>query len=52
MNNQEFPVASLTDDSLEKVKHMENELRQETNEDIILIAYKNGKIQQNINTST
>ncbi|MGG4488348.1 hypothetical protein [Metabacillus idriensis] len=38
--NQEFPVAMLRDEYLEKVKKMENELRTETGEEIVLIAYQ------------
>ncbi|MGF3104269.1 hypothetical protein [Rossellomorea sp. DUT-2] len=40
--NKEFPVANLSEDTLNQVQSMESELRQQTNEDIILIAYKNG----------
>ncbi|MGM0866075.1 MAG: hypothetical protein ACQEWF_15505 [Bacillota bacterium] len=40
--NKEFPVANLSEDTLNQVQNMESELRQQTNEDIILIAYKNG----------
>ncbi|BCB02368.1 hypothetical protein [Bacillus sp. KH172YL63] len=42
MNREDISIASLTDDALTKVRDMERDLRQETNEDIILIAYKNG----------
>jgi hypothetical protein len=38
--NQEFPVAMLQDEYLEKVKKMESELRAETGEEIVLIAYQ------------
>ncbi|MFS0639158.1 hypothetical protein AB1K84_25120 [Mesobacillus foraminis] len=34
-----FPVAHLSDDQLEKIDMLERELRQETNENIVLIAY-------------
>ncbi|MFI8576210.1 hypothetical protein [Rossellomorea aquimaris] len=40
--NKEFQVANLSEDTLNQVQNMESELRQQTNEDIILIAYKNG----------
>ncbi|MGM0852304.1 MAG: hypothetical protein ACQEWI_06805 [Bacillota bacterium] len=40
--NKEFPVANLSEDTLNQVLNMESELRQQTKEDIILIAYKNG----------
>ncbi|MGM0752037.1 MAG: hypothetical protein ACQET6_08885 [Bacillota bacterium] len=42
MSRKEFPVAHLSEDTLNKVRNMETELRQQTDEDIILIAYKNG----------
>ncbi|WP_191565812.1 hypothetical protein [Metabacillus idriensis] len=38
--NQQFPVAMLQEEYLEKVKKMENELREETGEEIVLIAYQ------------
>ncbi|MGX1194357.1 hypothetical protein [Metabacillus sp. SLBN-84] len=44
--NKEFPVAALQDQFLEKVKKMESELREQTGEEIVLIAYKHNK-QQN-----
>jgi hypothetical protein len=44
--NKEFPVAALQDQFLDKVKKMENELREQTGEEIVLIAYKHNK-QQN-----
>ncbi|WP_191561992.1 hypothetical protein [Metabacillus idriensis] len=37
--NPQFPVATLQEEYLEKVKKMENELRDETGEEIVLIAY-------------
>lgn len=37
--NQQFPVAMLQEEYLEKVKKMEKELREETGEEIVLIAY-------------
>ncbi|WP_171050928.1 hypothetical protein [Bacillus sp. BHET2] len=42
MNGKEISVATLSEDSVSKVKNMESELREQTNEDIILIAYQNG----------
>lgn len=38
--NQQFPVAMLQEEYLEKVKKMEHELREETGEEIVLIAYQ------------
>lgn len=38
---KEYPVADLSEDALNKVKSMESELRQQSAEDIVLIAYKN-----------
>jgi hypothetical protein len=43
--NKEFPVADLQNQFLEKVKKMENELREQTGEEIVLIAYKHNKQQ-------
>ncbi|MCA1059952.1 hypothetical protein LCL96_13525 [Rossellomorea aquimaris] len=43
MTKKNFPFANLSEDTLVKVRNMENELRQETNVDIVLIAYKNTK---------
>jgi hypothetical protein len=40
MNKGEFPVAQLSDEALNKLQHIESELRQQTDEDIVLIAYK------------
>ncbi len=34
-----FPVANLDDHQLKKILTLENELRNETNENIVLIAY-------------
>jgi hypothetical protein len=36
---QIFPVAELNDNQLEKIRSLEEELRQETEENIVLIAY-------------
>ncbi|WP_175986807.1 hypothetical protein [Bacillus sp. Marseille-Q1617] len=40
MDNKDYGVAQLSEDTLGKLQHIENELRQETHEEIILIAYK------------
>jgi hypothetical protein len=40
MDNKDYGVAQLSEETLGKLQHIENELRQETHEDIILIAYK------------
>lgn len=39
MTDQNFPVANLNDDELQKVKNLEQELSQKANENIVLIAY-------------
>ncbi|WP_421382919.1 hypothetical protein ACOJQI_01660 [Bacillus salacetis] len=36
---EQFPVASLDENQLSKITQLENELRQEMNENIVLIAY-------------
>lgn len=36
----EFPVANLTEAQLNSLLQMESKLRQETGEDIVLIAYE------------
>ena len=41
MDRKAFPVADLSDEILNKVKTMESELRRQTADDLILIAYKN-----------
>lgn len=43
MTKNDFSFANLSEDTLGKVRNMENELRQQTNDDIVLIAYKNTK---------
>ncbi|ANB56415.1 hypothetical protein GFC29_135 [Anoxybacillus sp. B7M1] len=43
MNNTAFPVAHLRDDSLKKLQQLEKSLREETGEEIVLIAYKHKK---------
>ncbi|MBW3112839.1 hypothetical protein KYJ26_13410 [Bacillus sp. MCCB 382] len=40
----DYSVANLSDDMLDKVKSMESELRRQTADDIVLIAYKNTEI--------
>ncbi|WP_179884831.1 hypothetical protein [Bacillus sp. AFS015802] len=40
MDMKDFPVAELSNEALDKVKSMESELRQQTADDIVLIAYK------------
>lgn len=39
MTNQIFPVANLSEDQLQKVKKLEQELSQEASDNIVLIAY-------------
>jgi len=41
--DREFPVANLEDTTLAKVQQLEETLREETGEEIVLIAYKNEK---------
>lgn len=36
---ENFPVANLEKSQLDKITSLENELRKETNENIVLIAY-------------
>jgi hypothetical protein len=38
-NNKDYPVAHLEESQLDKVEMLEKELRTETNENIVLIAY-------------
>ncbi|MBB3868156.1 hypothetical protein DER53_08810 [Parageobacillus toebii NBRC 107807] len=40
MKNSSFPVADLKEQTLKKVQELEKRLREETGEEIILIAYK------------
>ncbi|MBM6618113.1 hypothetical protein [Bacillus suaedaesalsae] len=40
VENNDFPVASLSEDKLKEVKELEDQLRNETGEDIVLIAYQ------------
>ena len=44
--DQQFPVAMLQEEYLKKIKKMENELSEETGEEIVLIAYQH---QQELN---
>lgn len=39
MTNENFPVANLNEDQLRRVKSLEQELSQEANDNIVLIAY-------------
>ncbi|WP_171016709.1 hypothetical protein [Pseudalkalibacillus caeni] len=51
MEPREFPVAHLKNETLQKLQALENELREQTNEEIVLIAYQNQKDgQDNITT--
>ncbi|MDX8365774.1 hypothetical protein ACSVDA_09345 [Cytobacillus sp. Hm23] len=45
MNNDTFAIAQLASDDLTKVQRIEEELRTDTGEEIILIAYKNTERQ-------
>ncbi|MDZ5474433.1 hypothetical protein SM124_22315 [Bacillus sp. 31A1R] len=36
---ENFPVANLDENQLQKITQLEKELRKETNENIVLIAY-------------
>ncbi|MGM0873308.1 MAG: hypothetical protein ACQEWV_00655 [Bacillota bacterium] len=38
-----FPVANLTETQLDSLLQMESKLRQETGEDIVLIAYEHNE---------
>ncbi|GMB10130.1 hypothetical protein EDD69_10797 [Thermolongibacillus altinsuensis] len=40
MKNRSFPVAYLESNALEKIQDLEKKLREETGEEIVLIAYK------------
>lgn len=37
--DKDFPVANISNDQLSKIENLERELRNETNENIVLIAY-------------
>jgi hypothetical protein len=43
VKNSTFPVARLQERTLKKVQDLEKRLREETGEEIILIAYKQEK---------
>lgn len=43
MNTEHYPVAKLSDETLDKLQHIESELRSQTDEGIVLIAYKKEK---------
>ncbi|WP_269528344.1 hypothetical protein [Anoxybacteroides tepidamans] len=43
MANNHFPVADLKHQSLEKLQQLEKTLREETGEEIVLIAYSHKK---------
>ncbi|MBD1380346.1 hypothetical protein [Metabacillus arenae] len=45
--NKQFPVADLTNEHLQELQKMEQKLRQDTGEDIVLIAYEHGKKEFN-----
>ncbi|MED4988700.1 hypothetical protein [Parageobacillus toebii] len=40
MKTSSFPVADLKEQTLKKVQELEKRLREETGEEIVLIAYK------------
>ncbi|WP_200894689.1 hypothetical protein [Bacillus alveayuensis] len=40
MKNLSFPVAKLENNTLEKVQKLEKKLREETGDEIVLIAYE------------
>jgi hypothetical protein len=40
VKNPSFPVANLENNTLTKVQELEKKLREETGEEIVLIAYK------------
>jgi hypothetical protein len=43
LKNISFPVADLKEQTLKKVQELEKRLREETGEEIVLIAYKHEK---------
>jgi hypothetical protein len=43
MNTEHYPVAKLSEETVSKLQHIESELRSQTDEDIVLIAYKKEK---------
>jgi len=40
VNNTSFPVAHLQEKALKQVRDLEKHLREETGEEIVLVAYK------------
>ncbi|MGG6439979.1 hypothetical protein ABET52_17560 [Saccharococcus caldoxylosilyticus] len=46
MKSSSFPVARLQERTLKKVQELEERLREETGEEIVLIAYKHEKTSQ------
>ncbi|MGP4082030.1 hypothetical protein ACTWQL_19265 [Pseudalkalibacillus sp. R45] len=40
MKDQNYPVADVSKEMLDKIQNYEKELKKESNEDIILIAYQ------------
>ena len=40
MKKDAYNIASLSQDSLQQIRSLENELRKETGEEVILIAYE------------
>ncbi len=40
MKDQNYPVADVSKEMLDKIQYYEKELKKESNEDIILIAYQ------------
>ncbi|WP_261132386.1 hypothetical protein [Bacillus sp. Marseille-Q3570] len=40
MKNQNYPVANVSKEMLDKIQNYERELKKESDEDIILIAYQ------------
>ncbi|AEV18429.1 hypothetical protein GTCCBUS3UF5_11130 [Geobacillus thermoleovorans CCB_US3_UF5] len=46
MNNVAFPVARLHDGTLRQLQQLEQRLREETGEEIVLVAYQRETIDQ------
>jgi hypothetical protein len=42
-NQRDFPVANLTESQIQSILQMESKLREETGEDIVLIAYEHNE---------
>ena len=38
--NQDYPIASISEEDLTKIKALENDINISSSEDIILVAYK------------